>query len=98
MLLFDTTFRYHESVKRKYAKTLALIFQRPVSANVRFADVLALLQELGAVVDTSREGSRVAVVLFGEVYVLHQPHPDPNMDKGAVAAVRNWLERHGVKP
>jgi hypothetical protein len=53
---------------------------------------------LGATIETSRAGSRVGVVLFGEVRVLHRPHPSPNMDKGAVAAVRDRLEQHGVKP
>ena len=85
-------------MKRKHVKTLALIFHRPASANVRFTDVLALLVDLGAKVETSREGSRVGVVLFDEVRVLHQPHPEPNMDKGAVAAVRDWLQQHGVTP
>ena len=85
-------------MKRKHAKTLGLIFHRPISANVRFTDVLALLVELGAKVETSREGSRVGVVLFEEVRVLPQPHPEPNMDKGAVAAVRDWLQQHGVTP
>lgn len=85
-------------MKRKHARTLALIFHRPTSANVRFTDALALLVELGAKVETSREGSRVGVVPFDEVRVLHQPHPEPNMDKGAVAAVRDWLQQHGVTP
>lgn len=85
-------------MKRKHAKTLALIFHRPVSANVQFADVVSLLVELGAKIEMSREGSRVGVVLFGEVRVLHKPHPTPNMDKGAVAAMRDWLEQNGVTP
>ena len=85
-------------MKRKHAKTLALLFSRPVSANVKHDDVMALLAELGATIETSRAGSRVGVVLFGEVRVLHKPYPSPNMDKGAVAAVRDWLEQHGVKP
>ena len=85
-------------MKRKHAKTLNLIFKRPVSANVKHADVMALLTELGATLETSREGSRVGVVLFGEVRVLHKPHPSPNMDKGAVAALRDWLQHHGVTP
>ncbi|QXL84388.1 type II toxin-antitoxin system HicA family toxin [Comamonas sp. NLF-1-9] len=85
-------------MKRKHAKTLELLFHRPVSANVAHADVMALLQELGAQIETSREGSRVAVVLFGQVRVLHKPHPSPHMDKGAVAALRDWLEHNGVTP
>lgn len=85
-------------MKRKHTKTLALLFHRPVSANVKHDEVIALLIELGAQVETNREGSRVGVVMFGEVRVLHKPHPTPNMDKGAVAAVRDWLEQHGVTP
>jgi hypothetical protein len=85
-------------MKRKHAKTLELIFHRPVSANVKHAEVVALLIELGAVIDTSRGGSRFGVVLFGEVRVFHKPHPSPNMDKGAVAALRDWLEQNGVMP
>ncbi|WP_415036637.1 type II toxin-antitoxin system HicA family toxin [Azonexus sp.] len=85
-------------MKRKHAKTLSLIFHRPISANVKHDEVMALLLELGAQIETSREGSRVGVVLFGELRVLHKPHPSPNMDKGAVAAVRDWLEQHGVTP
>ena len=44
------------------------------------------------------EGSRVTVRLFGEVRVFHRPHPKPDMDKGAVASLRKWLDEHGVKP
>jgi len=43
-------------------------------------------------------GSRIAVVLFGEVRVFHRPHPSPSTDKGAVASVRKWLELYEVKP
>ena len=78
-------------------KTLEAIFSHPTSANLRWRDIEALLVELGAEV-TEREGSRVAVVLFGEVRVFHRPHPGPNTDKGAVASVRNWLKQHGVMP
>jgi len=42
--------------------------------------------------------SSVGVVLFGEVRVFHKPHPSPNLDKGAVAALRDWFEQHGVTP
>lgn len=84
-------------MKRKHQKTLGLIFARPVSANVQWRDIEALFVELGAEV-TELEGSRVAVVLFGEVRVFHRPHPSPNTDKGAVASIRKWLEQHRVLP
>ncbi len=84
-------------MKRKYQRTLALIFARPTSANVQWRDIESMFQELGAEV-SEREDSRVAVVLYGEVRVFHRPHPSPNTDKGAVASIRKWLEQHGVEP
>lgn len=84
-------------MKKKHQRTLALIFGRPVSGGIKWADIEALLAELGADIE-EREGSRVAVVLFGQVKVFHGPHPSPDTDKGAVASVRKWLEENGVKP
>ena len=45
---------------------------------------------------SERAGSRVAVVLFGEVRVFNRPHPSPSTDKGAVASIRKWLEENEV--
>jgi len=84
-------------MSRKHHKTLALIFARPVSANIRWADIEALFLELGAEIE-ERAGSRLEVFLFGVVRVFHRPHPSPDTDKGAVAAIRKWLEDNGVKP
>jgi len=84
-------------MKRKYHRVLTLIFSRPVSANIRWADIEALFIELGGEV-SEREGSRVLVRLFGERRVFHRPHPEPTTDKGAVESIRKWLEDHGVKP
>ncbi|WP_243688897.1 type II toxin-antitoxin system HicA family toxin [Geotalea toluenoxydans] len=58
---------------------------------------MALFKELGAEI-TEREGSRVGIRLFGDRRVFHRPHPTPNTDKGAVAAIRKWLEENGVNP
>lgn len=84
-------------MKRKYAKTLEAIFTRPTSGGIQWRDIEALLAELGATI-IEREGSRVAVILFGQVQVYHRPHPSPDTDKGAVASIRKWLEANGVKP
>jgi hypothetical protein len=45
-----------------------------------------------------REGSLIAVVLFGEVRVFHRPHPSPDTDKGAVPSIPKWLEENGETP
>ncbi len=88
---------HHASMKRKHCRILELIFAHPLSANVKWRDIESLFCELGAEV-TEREGSRVGVRLFGERKVFHRPHPSPDADKGAVASIRQWFEKNGVKP
>jgi len=70
---------------------------KTASPRTRFqrARLLSLFKELGADI-SERAGSRIAVVLFGEVRVFHRPHPSPNTDKGAVASIRRWLEENEV--
>jgi hypothetical protein len=84
-------------MKRKHRSTLEQIFARPASGTIRWSDIEALFVGLGASV-SEREGSRISVVMFDEVRVFHRPHPSPEMDKGAVASVRKWLEANGVMP
>ncbi len=84
-------------MKRKHQKTLKLIYKRPTSGNILWVDIVDFFKALGADV-SERAGSRVAVVLFGEVRVFHRPHPSPNTDKGAIASIRKWLELYEVKP
>ena len=84
-------------MKKKHLKTLELIYCRPVSANISWLDIEALLLTLGAKIE-EREGSRVLVRLFDERRVFHRPHPSPMTDKGAVASLREWLNDNGVTP
>ena len=84
-------------MRRTHRRTLEAIFAHPVRANIPWRAIEALFVELGAEI-SEREGSRVAVVLFGEVRVFHRPHPGPNTDKGAVTSIRHWLQQHGVVP
>jgi hypothetical protein len=84
-------------MKRKHAKVLAAIFAHPTPGNIPWRDIEALFKALGAEIE-EREGSRIAVVLFGEVYVFHRPHPEPTTDKGAIATIRKWLASNGVEP
>lgn len=83
-------------MKKKSIKTLQSVFAHPISSNIKWKDIEALMLELGAEV-LEREGSRVAIVWRDEVKVFHRPHPSPNTDKGAVASLRKWLESKGVK-
>jgi hypothetical protein len=82
-------------MKRKHLKTLESIYSRPISANISWSDIEALLVALGARIE-EREGSRVLVRLFDERRVFHRPHPSPMTDKGAVTSLREWLNDNGV--
>ena len=74
-------------MKAKHRRTLELIFKRPVSGNVPWADIEALFVSLGGEV-SEREGFRAGVFLFGEVRVFDRPHVMLDIVKGAVACIR----------
>ena len=80
-------------MKARDRKTLASVFSRPVSGNIRWSDIESLFKGLGAEISEA-EGSRVRVFLFGEGRVFHRPHPRPTTDKGAVESIRKWLMEH----
>ncbi len=84
-------------MKRKHQRTLERIFARPTSGTIPWLDIESLFKVLGADV-SERAGSRVAVVLFGEVRVFHRPHPSPDTDKGAINSIRDWLDLYEVRP
>lgn len=84
-------------MKRKHTKTLELLFKRPVSGNIKWKDIEALLLSLGGET-VEREGSRLEIYLFGVVKVFHRPHPSPDTDKGAITSIRKWLEDNGITP
>ena len=84
-------------MNRKNQRTLQKLFAQPVLANIKWADIEVLFKSLGAVL-AERAGSRVEVILFSEIAVFHRPHPSPDTEKGAVAAIRKWLEQNGLRP
>ena len=44
----STIIRYYRLMKRRYQKTLGLLFSRPASANIKWRDIEALFTALGA--------------------------------------------------
>lgn len=80
-----------------HERTLQAIFADPIRANIRWVDIVALFQHLGATL-SEREGSRVAVMLSERVAIFHRPHPRPETGKATVKDVRTFLENAGVHP
>jgi hypothetical protein len=82
-------------VNKKRQKTLDDIFAIPIRANIAWADIESMLLALGA--ETSGgSGSRLRIKLNGVWAVFHRPHPQKETDKGAVKAMREFLEKAGV--
>jgi hypothetical protein len=86
-----------ESLKNRQRHTLAETFKNPIPASIKWADIEALLNALGAEISEGH-GSRVRISLNGVRAVFHRPHPQPTTDKGAVKSMRRFLIEAGVKP
>lgn len=78
-------------------RTLERIFARPTPADIPWVDIVSLCEALGATVSQGR-GSRVRIELNGVRAVFHEPHPQRQTVRGAVRAVRDFLENAGIKP
>jgi len=84
-------------MKKKHSKTLNAIFQKPILANIAWRDIESLFISLGAEIGEGI-GSRITIILNGEVAVFHRPHPQKETNKGAVKATKEFLILCGVKP
>ncbi|MEE8462641.1 MAG: type II toxin-antitoxin system HicA family toxin [Acidobacteriota bacterium] len=84
-------------MRKKHRKTLDAVFSRPTQANIKWDDVEALLKAFGAYIE-ERKGSRIAIELNDVVAIFHRPHPEKEIDKGAVASIRRFLKEAGVEP
>ncbi len=81
----------------KHRKTLRAVFATPTSAAIVFADIEALIVALGGEF-FEREGSRLKIVLQGEQWRCHRPHPGKEAKRYQVEEARELLERCGVRP
>ncbi len=81
----------------RHRKTLHAIFTRPTLPSIVFADIESLVIGLGGEVQ-EREGSRVKILLKGEQWRCHRPHPGKEAKRYQVEEARELLERAGVTP
>ena len=94
---FGPIFWHHRIMNTKHQRTLEAIFANPVQSSIKWKDVEAMFNALGADIEEGR-GSRVRILLNKEEAVFHRPHPRKETDKGAVMSVRRFLENAGVRP
>ena len=81
----------------KHRKTLEAVYERPERSDIAWRDIESLFVALGGEVSEGA-GSRVRVALGDVRAVFHRPHPERITDKGAVKAVRRFLQMAGVEP
>jgi hypothetical protein len=81
----------------KHRRTRDAIFTDPVSGNIKWRAIEAMLRAMGAEIEEG-SGSRVHILLDGVPATFHRPHPRPDTDKGAVKALRRFLIAAGRRP
>ncbi|MCY4369326.1 MAG: type II toxin-antitoxin system HicA family toxin [bacterium] len=84
-------------MRRKHERTLERVFKRPTPANIRWNDIVALLNAAGVEM-FERSGSRVGLKKGGERMVVHRPHPEPDTGKQTVRAIASFLKTIGIEP
>ena len=81
----------------KHGKTLSALFASPVSRNIAFRDLAALLSALGCTAK-QREGSRIDFIHNQYTLHLHEPHPGKEIKPYQIKAAQMFLLNIGVKP
>ena len=84
-------------MNNKQRQTLKAIFDLPIRSDIKWTSIESLFQALGANISQGR-GSRVRISLNGVKAVFHEPHPEKEINKGAVKAVREFLENAEIEP
>jgi hypothetical protein len=84
-------------MSHKHENLLQTIFAGPVSGNVHWREVEAMLVHLGAQVEP-HHGASFHVALNGVEGFLHRPHNSPTCTKQELRHVRDYLASAGVSP
>ena len=86
-----------DDLRRKHRRTLEAVFTDPVLASIKWNDIEALFEALGATISEG-SGARVHVEIGERWATFHRPHPQKETDRGAVRSVRRFLTNAGVSP
>ncbi len=93
MMSYNDTMR----LSSKQIRVFRAIFEEPTRSDIEWTDIESLLLALGAELSEGR-GSRVRVYLNEVRAVFHRPHPQREIDKGALKSIRRFLTQSGLQP
>lgn len=85
------------ALNNKQRKTLEAVFERPTRANIAWGEIEKLFIALGAEA-VEGKGSRLRLVLAGEVAYFHRPHPGKEAKRYQVEDARRFLEMLDITP
>ena len=83
-------------VNSKHRQTLNAVFADPIRSGISWSDIEKLLRSLGAEIEEGN-GSRVRIALNSVRAVFHRPHPEKEVDRGAVKDMRRFLTEAGIR-
>lgn len=81
----------------KHKKTLSIVFAKPVTATLDWAQIETLFSALGAQT-IEGNGWRVRFILNTVVGTFHRPHPAKEAKPYQVLDARRFLDQAGIKP
>ena len=84
------------SLKGKHLRTYETIFQHPISHNLQWHAVRALLKHLGQIAE--EPNGNLKVIRNGQILVLRRPHTKDVVDSDAVMTLRHFLEQSETVP
>jgi hypothetical protein len=85
------------TVNSTQRKTLEKVLADPVNGNIEWSRIESLLQAAGCKV-IEGAGSSVTFEFAGRKMTLHRPHPGKEALRYRVLAVREFIDRMGIKP
>jgi hypothetical protein len=83
-------------VNSTHRKTLDRLLADPVNGNIEWAKIESMLKGAGCRV-VEGAGSSVTFEATGRKMTLHRPHPGKEALRYRVLAVREFLEKAGIK-
>lgn len=84
-------------MSHNHENTLRQIFAHPVSMNIKWKDIVHLVESLGGKAEPS-QGGRERFVLNGQDRVFHVPHSKQVESRDEMMQIRHFFEAAGVKP
>src|ERR1017187_10842110 len=84
------------SLSGSHLRTYKTIFQHPVSHNLEWRAVRALLENLGHVAE--QPNGNLKVTRNGQILVLHPPRTKDVAETDEIMALRHFLERSETAP